>query len=105
MRIKHELFCQYYVGECNGNGSASAIKAGYAPNVSRQTAYKLLHRDDIKGYICELRKQLTGDRIATIEEVQAFWTDILRNDEEPMKNRIRVSELLAKAVGVFDEKW
>ena len=58
---------------------------------------------EIKNYIKELSKSNEKKRIATAEDVQAFWTDILNNPEEQTKNRLRASELLAKVQGLFND--
>lgn len=105
MKLKQQLFCEYYLGECQGNAEQSAIKAGYSQNCARQTGYKLLQNPKIKQYIEQKRAEISSNNIANIQEIQEFWTDIIRDIDEPMKNRIRASELLAKAKGMFSIDW
>lgn len=38
-------------------------------------------------------------KIADMEEVNAFWSDVLRNEEENVQVRLKASELRAKAAG------
>ena len=103
MNERQKRFCEYYVGECVGNVVQSALKAGYSNSYANHMAYKLLENVEVKNYIKELSKSNEKKRIATAEDVQAFWTDILNNPEEQTKNRLRASELLAKVQGLFND--
>ena len=103
MNERQKRFCQYYVGECVGNVVQSALKAGYSNNYANHRAYQLLENVEIKNYIKELSRDSESKRIATAEDIQAFWTDILNNPEEQTKNRLRASELLAKVQGLFND--
>ena len=38
-------------------------------------------------------------KIASLEEIATFWTEILRNEESELKDRLKVSELLTKVLG------
>ena len=103
MNERQKRFCEFYVGECVGNVVQSALKAGYSNNYANHMAYKLLENVEVKNYIKELSKSNEKKRIATAEDIQAFWTDILNNPEEQTKNRLRASELLAKVQGLFND--
>lgn len=105
MNERQKRFCEFYVGECVGNVVQSALKAGYAETYAYHKAYKLLENVEIKNYIKELSANDTQKRIASAEDIQAFWSDILNNTEEQTKNRLRASELLAKAKGLFNNDW
>lgn len=106
MKLKELKFCEYYLGECQGNAEQSAIKAGYSPKCARQTGYKLLQRVHIQQYIKEKSSQIATNNIASIQEIQEFWSSVIRDEDEPMKNRLRASEFLAKAKGMFNsESW
>ena len=41
--------------------------------------------------------------IATINEIQGFWTNVMDSNRYDIKDRLRASELLAKSIGAFDE--
>lgn len=105
MKLKQKLFCEYYVGECRGNAEQSAIKAGYSRNCARSTGYKLLQKAEIKQYIAEKSTEIATENIATQQEVQEFWSSVLRDEDEAVKNRLRASELLAKVKGMFNNDW
>lgn len=44
---------------------------------------------------------LEAPRIAGMEEINAFWTDLIRDEEADMKDRLKASELRARAAGAF----
>lgn len=105
MNLKQKLFCEYYIGECKGNAEQSAIKAGYSQKCARSTGYKLLQIAEIKHYISQKSSEIETKNIATIQNIQEFWTSIMLNEEEPTKDRLRASELLAKCKGMFMNDW
>lgn len=111
IRPAFKLFATYYMGECLGNAEKSALKAGYSKNYARGNANKLLKRKDVQQYMAYLKELQEKDpsnaalHIATVSEIQAFWTNVMNNEDEVMKNRLRASELLAKARGMFVNEW
>ena len=102
---RQKLFCEYYVGECNGNAANAAMKAGYSYNYSYKQAFKLLENQVIADYIKQLNQHETNKNIATIEEIHAFWTAILNNENVAVRDRLKASELLAKCKGAFNNDW
>lgn len=105
MTEKQKRFCEFYVGECIGNVVQSALKAGYSNSYANHLAYKLLDNIEIQDYIKELSKGGESKRISTAEDVQRFWSSVMNDTNEQMKNRLRASELLAKAQGIFNNDW
>ena len=117
LNVKQRLFCQYLVGECKGNAAEAAIKAGYSPKTAAFNTSKLLKREDVRDYITKLNDEITKNytekvaeitkyEIASIAEIQAFWTSIFKDEEQKVSDRLRASELLAKSKGVFNnEGW
>ncbi len=41
---------------------------------------------------------------ATAPEILRFWTEIMRDESGELKDRLKVSELLAKALGAFGDE-
>ena len=98
----------YYVGECAGNAEKAAIKAGYSEKYARGNAYKLVARDDVKRYIDYLNSLTPANttyHIATIAEIQGFWTETMNDFRQETKDRLRASELLCKVLGGFNSDW
>lgn len=106
-----KLVATYYCGECAGNAEQSAIKAGYSKRYARGNAYKLVARPDVQAYIAYLEYLKEHDptnpalHIATIKEIQSFWTNIMNGTCYEVKDRLRASEYLAKAQGMFNSEW
>lgn len=81
-------------------------KAGYSPKFAANNADKLLKNTNVKKYIAEINEKITKTNIATVEEIQMFWTSILYDEQQETKDRLRASELLAKCKGLFNtESW
>lgn len=106
-----KLVAMFYTGECCGNAEKSAIKAGYSAKYARGNAYKLVARKDVREYI-EYLKYLQSINtinpelhIATLREIQFFWTSIMENPGYNTKERLRASELLAKSKGAFEKEF
>lgn len=58
----------------------------------------------IKNYIEKRLKELDKKKIATMEEVQSFWAQILRNKGEETKDRLKASEYIAKTHAAFIDR-
>lgn len=104
------------------NATQAAIKAGYAPTGARRQASRLLTNVHIQSYIKSRQKVLEGHKIAEQKEVLQFWTAGMRGDrhenvvvstpdgaevvenELSEKDRLKNSELLAKATGMFIDR-
>lgn len=88
----------------NANGTQAAIKAGYAnPEV---TASKLLRNPKVAAVIAEAAAKRTSKAIMNATERQEFWSKVANGKVKPctMADRLRASELLAKASGDFLER-
>lgn len=99
---KQQRFCLYYLEL--GEGKASAIKAGYAPNSAAVTASDLLKMDKIRNYIEEERR----DGLDRVRISADYVLEGLKREAEDSENsggeRIRALELLGKTMAMFVEK-
>ena len=105
MNEREKRFCEYYVGECNGNVTQAGLKAGYSLTYSRHRLYKKLENVDIKEYINKLTAADEDKRISDGDDIRRFWSEIMNNDGIVVKDRIKASELLAKSKGMFRDEW
>lgn len=106
MNDRQRRFCELYCGECQGNATEAAKRAGYKPDYAGTNAGKLLKNTKVKKYIAELNAEITKSNIATAEDIQAFWTEVLNNPRVQMKDRLKASEYLAKCKGMFNnDEW
>lgn len=93
-----------YLGECGGNAVKSAIAAGYSENYAKAQSYKLLERKDVQEYMQWLRENQDNVRdIMELQDLQEFWTSIIKDGEKRTMERLRASELLGKSKGAFSD--
>lgn len=97
---KQKAFIDYY--KAGNNATESARLAGYKAsnehslaNIGSENLAKLGE------FIKAGEDQLKDERIATIEEVNKFWTEVMNDSEETTKNRLKASELRARCAGAF----
>lgn len=92
----------------DGHGTASAIKAGYPEKTAAATASRLLKNVKVLQAIQKRQdkelKQGIRPHIATRLDRQAFWTEVMNDKDQEMKNRLKASELLGKSEADFTEK-
>lgn len=103
VKPKEKAFAIAYCGEALGNAEKACIIAGYSPRYARGNAYKMVAKSGVQAYIQWLNSCTLEKNIATIEEIQSFWTDVMRSGEEKTENRLRASENLAKVKQV--DEW
>lgn len=109
VKPQYKLVASYYCGECAGNAEQSVIRAGYSRKYARGNAHKLVARPEVQQYIAYLNSLTENDpkkHVATAVEIQGFWTEVFLNEKKNLKDRLRASELLARAKGMFNtESW
>lgn len=49
----------------------------------------------------EREELIDKSRVADMEEINAFWTETMRCEDEPRATRLKASELRARALGAF----
>ena len=82
------------------NATQAAIRAGYSPKTAYSIGQELLKKAEIQ----QAMQEITDNFIADRNERLKFWTQIMRDDTEDMKHRLKASELLGKAQSDFTEK-
>ena len=102
LNARQKAFCEYFVA--SGNATESARKAGYSESYAMNRIHELMKSVGICGYIEELNKEVKDKRIADMTEVKEFWTNILRNSDAKMQDRLKASEYIAKTNGAFLDK-
>ena len=75
---KQKAFADYYI-EC-GNSTEAARKAGYSEKTSRSIGAENLTKPDIAAYIAERMQPIEKDRIASADEVLAFFSSVMRGE-------------------------
>lgn len=100
LTAKQQAWIDYY--KQGKSAAESARLAGYRGNnhdvIGAQNLVKLSE------YIVERDAVLEKPRIADMDEINTFWTDIMRNSEADLKDRLKASELRARSAGMFTDK-
>ena len=106
IKPQFKLVAINYVGKCCGNAEKSVVAAGYSKKYARGNAHKIVARSDVQEYIEYLRNNIDGARdIMTVNDLQEFWSNVIRNNAFKMSDRLRASEYLGKSLGAFGEQW
>ncbi len=85
-----------------GNMKRAMIDAGYSKNYADKNARYLL--GIIGGEIKAAQDTITSKKIKSVAQIQEWWTNIIDDEDADIKDKIKVSELLAKSQGGFIEK-
>ena len=88
--------------ENGGNKEQAVIAAGYSERYARGNASKLVAISGVQEKISA--RNLEQSRIADMAEINSFWSDTMRNAKYDIKDRLKASELRARAAGGFVDK-
>jgi phage terminase small subunit len=99
---KQRRFIEAYTG----NATEAARLAGYQGNddVLGVTGFDLLRIPKIAQAIAEREERAITGLIATREERQAFWTQVMNDSTSEMKDRLKAAELLGKSQADFIDR-
>jgi phage terminase small subunit len=97
LTTKQKIFVECY----SGNATEAALKAGYSKKTAAFIGAENLRKPQIIEAISSREKKISSVRIADRQERQSFWTSVLRDSEEDMKNRLKAAELLGRSEGDF----
>ncbi len=95
-----------FIEAYQGNGTEAAKLAGYTgdDNTLGVTAHDLLRNPKISDLIQKRQSKELKKLIATREERQNFWSEVMNDTKVEMRDRLRGSELLGKSEADFTEK-
>ena len=102
MTERQKKFAEYYA-QC-GNAAQSAIQAGYSKKYANTNASKLLQNTTITEYIKQLTEAAQTARIMTARERQAILSDIAKDKQNELSDRIRAIDTLNKMTGEYVAK-
>ena len=95
---------QRFVDVFDGNAIKAAIAAGYSVKTAASIGAENLKKPQIIKAIKNREKQVVKPAVLDRNERQRFWTRIIKDETEEMKNWLRASELLGKSEGDFIER-
>ena len=100
LTAKQRAWIDYY--KQGKTATEAARLAGYKPDnanvIGAQNVTKL------NQYISDRDELLDRARVADMAEINAFWSDTMRNDKADIKDRLKASELRARSIGAFIER-
>jgi len=94
---KQQAFIECY----SGNATEAAKLAGYSEATAYSQGQRLLKQPEIAEAIRAREQERQAANIADREQRFAFWTAVMRDNNESTRDRLKASELLAKAQGDF----
>ena len=97
---------QAFVAAYDGNGVAAARAAGYggADAVLGVTACRLLKNANVAKAIQAREQERIQPAILNRRQRQEFWSGIMLDEDAPLRDRLRASELLGRSEGDFLER-
>ena len=85
-----------------GNMKKAMIDAGYSENYADKNSRYLL---GIVGQeIKAAQDTIKNEKIKSVAQIQEWWTNIMDDEDVDIRDKIKVSELLAKSQGGFIDK-
>lgn len=100
LTAKQRAWIDYYK---QGKTAAEAARlAGYKGNNSDVIGSQNLVK--LGKYVADRDELLDRGRVADMAEINAFWSDTMRDDTADIKDRLKASELRARAAGAFIER-
>lgn len=103
LTAKQQAWIDYYK---QGHTAAEAARlAGY--RARSDDSFQSIGAENLRKlaeYIADRDAVLESPRIAAMEEINAFWTSVMRDGAMRPKDRLKASELRARAAGMFVER-
>lgn len=79
LTAKEQAFCSAYIST-GGNGTKSAIMAGYSERTAHVTSSQLLNKTKIISRIDELKEKVDKKNIASAQEVMEYFTKVMNGE-------------------------
>lgn len=100
LTAKQRAWIDYY--KQGKTATEAARLAGYKPDNAKVIGAQNLTK--LNQYISDRDELLDHARVADMAEINAFWSDTMRNDKADIKDRLKASELRARSIGAFIER-
>ena len=93
-----------FIDAYTGNATEAARMAGYSQATAYSQGQRLLKNSEVAAAIQSREAERTSETIANREARLKFWTSVMYDETQSTRDRLRASELLAKAEGDFLER-
>lgn len=103
LTAKQRAWIDYY--KQGKTATEAARLAGY--KAKDDNAYQSIGSENLRklaDYVSDRDELLDRDRVADMAEINAFWSDTMRDDTADIKDRLKASELRARSIGAFIER-
>lgn len=100
---QQDRFCQEYVAN-GGNATQAYIRAGYSPAGAEQNACALMTNHKVQERVRELQTSVAERLGITQEYLLGHLKEIIDNQTNPNKDRLRAVELAGKNLAMWVEK-
>lgn len=94
---------QRFIDAYNGNATEAALKAGYSKKTARFIGCDNLTKPNILAAIQSREQEQTATHIATREDRQQFWSQMMRTAERD-GDKLKASELLGRSNADFIDR-
>lgn len=102
LNFRQEMFAREYV--VDGNATRAAIASGYSEKTAAVKGSTLLKLPEVSERISELTDEAAERNDLKMDEVIAYWRQVLTDPKQRTSDRTKVSELIAKYLGAFTEQ-
>jgi hypothetical protein len=102
LTAKQQLFCEFYIGEANGNATESARLAGYKG--SDETLRAIGSQNLTKPNISDACRERVNDVALSANKVLSELSEIALDKSEATRDRIAALQLLGKYHKLFSER-
>lgn len=93
-----------FVEAYDGNATQAAIAAGYSQKIARQMGQVNMTKRVILAEIKARETIRSTPLIASRAERQQFWSSVMRDKQQQMRDRLKAAELLGKSEADFVER-
>lgn len=100
LTTKQRRFVEAY----DGNATQAAIAAGYSQKIARQMGQVNMTKRVILAEIKARETVRCTPLIASRAERQQFWSSVMRDKDQQMRDRLKAAELLGKSEADFVER-
>lgn len=95
---------QAFADAYRGNATQAALEAGYSPKSAGTLGYRLIKRANVRAEIDRQGRERSKAAIVSREEMQQFFSEVVRDTLLPLRERLHAAQLLGKTRGDFSEK-
>lgn len=100
LTVKQRRFVEAY----DGNAHKAALAAGYSPKTAAAIGRENMQKPTILAEIKARETIRSTPLIASRAERQQFWSSVMRDKEQQMRDRLKAAELLGKSEADFVER-